>query len=301
MSDLETEPTVACVVLNWHDVPRTVACVSRLLEVANLTSIWVVDNESDGDLVPELAELGSPLVQSVTSPVNLGFSAGMNLGLVHAARQADLVLCVNNDLLISGGDVAGLSAALMADPTLDMVAPEIENADGSIVRGGEFRPWTFGTREGADVCEPDFLTWACVMLRADALHRLGLLDERFFMYWEDVEFALRVRRAGRRFRTVPESRAFHELSASHERAAGWVDCYSTYGVVALGRLIGGRARAGSWVRVLARVGKSVARRDGRRTRFHLLGVRLALSAAARRGRPAHEVVASYRGRELRHD
>lgn len=281
---------MGAVVLNWHDPTRTVACVTRLLADPQVGHVWVVDNESDGTLAPLLREpTADGRVTVLEQAANLGFSAGMNAGLRPACAAYDEVLALNNDASVEPADLARLRAALAADPRCALTAPVVVTPAGVVSsRGGRLgRRWDVD-ETGPATEQPDFVTWACVVVRSAALAEAGFLDERFFMYWEDVEVSLRLRREGWHVRLVPDARCVHEVSVSHVRAGTAVPLYSSYGLVTLSRVVDRpHGRALAWWRVGARAAKALVRRRPGEARAHLRGARLAARAG---GRPAYEVL-----------
>ena len=225
-------PVVIGVVLNWRDASRTTNCVDNLLALKALHSIVVVDNESSG----ELRDLPSDRVVLVEKRDNLGFSRGVNEGIRRALGMgADAVLAINNDADLPEDSYDRLVRAWMsADQRGGVFAPRILNEDGSPQsNGGHFRPLDTSTNDLSSTSSINYLTWACVLVPRSTFEDIGLLDERFFMYWEDVDFGLRARDAGFALQLVSESHATHSKSASHGRAGASIDRYSTRGLVLL--------------------------------------------------------------------
>lgn len=263
---------VDAVVLNWRDAGRTVECVRRLQRETLVDRIWLVDNESTGELAVSISTEAMRNVIVLPVETNLGFSAGMNIGLTAALRDgADYVLAQNNDAYLHDGSLAKLLNEFR-DGEVGAVAPVILGPDGETQStGGVFTRWLLRTSDTASG-DPDYLTWAAVLLRAEALRDVGLLDERFFMYWEDVEFGLRLGAKGWRQVVARSAHATHESGASHDRAGAAILEYSTFGAVVLARVIGGpRATLGAVVRVAWRVVGNVLRLDWPRARAALIG------------------------------
>src|SRR3546814_12576618 len=103
----------------------------------------------------------------------------------------DLLLVINNDATLPAADLDHLIDALTDDPSLAVVGPRIVTPEGqTFSAGGVLNRVTWSIRQPRAGEQPDFLTWACVLLRRDAIAPAGLLDERFFLYWEGVESGL---------------------------------------------------------------------------------------------------------------
>lgn len=273
---------VHAVVLTWRDRARASAAVGRLLAQPRIAKVWLVENESDGTAWPTADDRLAFLPQKR----NLGFSAGVNVGLACAMDAgADAVLVQNDDAELLGRSVDTLVSELAAGNALGMVAPRVVDMSGRAqALGGAFSRWTMQTDALRDD-RLDYLTWACVLVRAQALRDVGMLSDRFFMYWEDVEFGIRLTDAGWGMRVVDSATLVHEGGASHARAGAAVMEYSTFGVVVLARTLDGVApKVGALLRVLRRLGGALLLRDGGRfvavARGAWMGIRATAPATA---------------------
>ncbi|MBN9106518.1 MAG: glycosyltransferase family 2 protein [Propionibacteriaceae bacterium] len=248
----------SAVVLTWRDVTRTVRCVRSLLQSPSLDMVIVVDNESSRALGGALAEpIESGRCRLIENRENLGFAAGVNTGLRAAvALGANYILVINNDATIDPRSVDLLLLAA-AGSGLALAAPRVVHPDGTRERSwGRLTRTMALDREIPHECA-DYFTWACVVIRADALERIGFLDESFFMYWEDVDFGLRLRRAGLAASLVPGANVVHTTSSSHSNAGSLVQGYSSHGLMVLS-IREGRRRWGL-ARVAARVVRAAVR------------------------------------------
>jgi N-acetylglucosaminyl-diphospho-decaprenol L-rhamnosyltransferase len=190
--------------------------------------VVVVDNGStDGSL--DMVRGRYRHVLAIDAGANLGFSKANNLGI--RATSSDLVLLLNSDTEVPGGAIDGLARELRAHPEAAVAGPRLVDAQGrpelSIGRMigpiNELRQKVTGAlydrgwgpvrrrveRSLATPQEVDWVSGACLLVwRADA-EAVGLLDERFFLYTEDVDFCASVRRRGRRVRFVPSVEVRH--------------------------------------------------------------------------------------------
>jgi GT2 family glycosyltransferase len=228
-----SKPKLVAVTINWKDDIRTSKCVEALLLSEKVECVIVVDNESAGTM-KGLAGV-HPRCLIVEQPKNLGFAAGMNVGIENALRiGASHILCINNDAQIENTDIEKLFAAL-GNQNLYMVGPKILNTDGSLQSKGErISPRGRLSFRRTNFRDEIYLTWACVMLKAETFHRVGFLDTRFFMYQEDVDFCLRMLEMGLRYELVTGANCYHELNASHSKSKGLVEAYSMASLVAFG-------------------------------------------------------------------
>ena len=216
--------TLAVVIVNYRTPDLVQACLESL--VPQLTALHaeaiVVDNAS-GDRSLETIEewlSGCPgafseKIRLVASPVNGGFSAGNNLGM----RQVDskYYLLLNSDTIVRPGAIATLLERMEREPGIGALGPRLEYLDGTpqvsrfrrrgviseFIRGAQINAITqlFRTKNTPiELDEPeqtlDWVSFACVLLRGDVVRQVGLMDEAFFMYFEDIEYCLRMKKAG---------------------------------------------------------------------------------------------------------
>lgn len=204
--------------LNWKDDERTLRCVSSLLESPLIERVLVVDNEatSGSPLARALESLDSVRTQIIAFPENRGFAGGINPGLEKLIADGfDNILVINNDATISPESVEMLLNAQRRASPLTLVGPRICYPDGSVQAAGSRIHWITAKVEHASwPGHTDYLTWACVLVSKEVLEAVGYLDERFFMYWEDADFSLRLSHAGGHLLVVEDAIAVHEESAT---------------------------------------------------------------------------------------
>lgn len=253
---------LAAVTLNWHDTESTLRCVASLLAQDTSLHVYVVDNESDGGLASAVDRSFGSAVTVIEVAENRGFAGGINLGLRRALDEgAWAILAINNDAFAEPNAV-GLMAQQLFDARTGVVGPRILNSDGSLQSTGcKLKAWGARTEESGPHGRVDFFTWACVLLRSEMLDQIGLLDESFFMYWEDADFGLRVRNAGWELSLASQAHVIHELSASHERAGVRIGFYSTLGLQRMAQIHGGAWKWWVPYRVLGRFFNAI--RQGR--------------------------------------
>jgi GT2 family glycosyltransferase len=208
---------LVAVVVNWNGGDDTLAALESLHGVP---AICVDNGSKDGSATAVAERL--PDVELVRTGANLGFAAGSNVGIRRALeRGADWVLLLNNDAVAEPGLRDALAAAAAARPDAGLLACKILFADGVAVQyaGASFnarlgysgRVETAGRDELRDVGRAD---GAALAVSRPALERAGMLDESLFMYVEDVEWSLRIRRAGFAVVFVPGARVRHKGAAA---------------------------------------------------------------------------------------
>lgn len=202
--------------------------------------VVVVDNaSSDGSLA--LVRARWPSVQVIDAGANLGFSRANNIGI--RATASEFVLLLNGDTVVPAGAIDRLVADLRAHPEAAIAGPRLVDAAGrpeisvghmigplnelrqKLVGRLYERGWGFVRRRverSLSVArEVDWVSGACLLVRRTEAEAVGLLDERFFLYTEDVDFCASVRARGRRVRFVPSVEVQHlrGRSRSHDPAA----------------------------------------------------------------------------------
>jgi len=235
-------PHVLIVVLNWNGLADTLACLEsmRRLEYPAYEVLVVDNGSSDGS--PAAIRERFPDVTLIETGENLGFAGGNNVGIRHALEiGADYVLLLNNDTEVSPDFLSRLVEAAEADSQVGMAGPTIYYYDRPEViwsAGGEI-DWRRGCTRmvglderddgqfGGAPREVDFITGCAVLVRATALRQAGLLDERFFMYYEEVEWCVRTRRAGFRIVHVPQAHIWHKIAPSAQSDSPRVHYYMT--------------------------------------------------------------------------
>lgn len=217
---LWTAMKICAVILNYFGADDTIACVRQLLRQP-LERICVADNSADRAETGRLAETFAPhsRVHLLDTGTNCGFAGGIN----HCLRSQclpdfDAVLVMNNDTVITDGFVATLADGASKDG-LHIAGPRIHHHPdtGRLWSRGCFYNCWFGTVTGRSWGMPGavfYLTGCCMLIQRCVLDTIGLFDERFFMYGEDVEFCSRAARAGLRLGVVDEALLFHKTSAS---------------------------------------------------------------------------------------
>jgi len=187
----------------------------------------VVDNGSTDGTV-EFIKRHFPHVEVIVNSCNLGFAAGSNIGIRYAiAKKADYIFLLNNDTLVSPDCIDNLVAQAHTLPNAGILTPKIvyaENSNQIWFAGSWCHPLTldatgFGRCKSYQIqdCEPqpvDYIFGTAMLIRREVVERIGLFDESFFMYYEDMDFCLRARAAGYKLYYVPTAIVQHHVAAS---------------------------------------------------------------------------------------
>jgi len=181
----------------------------------------------------------------IQNEANLGFAGGNNVGMRYVlaaggARDGSYVCLLNNDTVVSREWLTRMVQHISVDATIgaagamlyEYSAPElVESAGGGVVKSWQGMPrGTTATRQrrGTPDVIPrrlDFLTGACLLMRAATLERTGLIDERYFMYCEDIDFSLRIRSLGLRLALVPDAELWHKAGGTMPHRSAMHDYY----------------------------------------------------------------------------
>jgi N-acetylglucosaminyl-diphospho-decaprenol L-rhamnosyltransferase len=231
---------LAVVVVNFNAGEHLLRCLASVVEHAGAAGVEVVvvDNASEDGSERAAAE-AFPSATVIPTGSNRGFAAGVNVGI--GATTAPFVLVLNPDAEIWEGTLEGLAKLAAERPVAGAIGPLIRNADGSIYPsprvhptigvavGHAFlapvwpdNPWTRRYRmagwDRSSEREVEWISGSAFLLRREALDRVGLLDERFFLYAEEVDLFRRLREDGWQVLFTPELEVLHEGGVSTGRS-----------------------------------------------------------------------------------
>jgi len=244
-------PELAVIIVSYNVRTLLRACLDSLqadLARSRLgAEIWVVDNAS-ADGSAEMVRRRFPQVHLIASDQNLGFAAGNNLALKAllqkapcASRAMEYVLLLNPDTTVQPGALDTLLAFMAEHPGAGAAGAQLRYPDGSFQHSAfrfptlvqillDFFPlhhrlihsWVNGRYprawyERGEPFEIDHPLGAAMMVRREAIQKIGLLDERFFMYCEEIDWCWRMKRAGWRVYCVPRAVVIHhEAQSAHQ-------------------------------------------------------------------------------------
>ncbi len=266
---------VLIVVVNYRTPGRAIDCLASIAAERTGSSadrVVVVDNASGDGSVDRLREAiaargWSGWASLVASDRNGGFAAGNNLAIREelrrtAGERARYVLLLNPDTVIRPGAVSELASFMDAHPEAGVAGSRVENADGRPQGSARRFPSALGELEstarlgllsrllrrhaipipeGDHPMRCEWVSGAAMMIRSEVFDAIGLMDEEFFLYYEETDFCRRAVRAGWQVWFVPGSRVLHhEGSATgirernRRRPRYWFESRRRYFVKALG-------------------------------------------------------------------
>lgn len=286
---------VSCVIVNYNRRDDTLACLQSLHEMESVPHIIIVDNGSTDGSVAAFKSLPQPATL-IEAGRNLGFGKGANLGIREALRRgSSYIWLLNNDTLVAPDSLAHLLRTLEEAPSVGGVASVILRMSDRTIEaygGGSVNEWLGTTRPFASpkTRRLDYLACASALVRSDVFNEVGLFDEVFFAYYEDIDLSLRLRSAGWGIAVAPSSTIRHRGAATtnegEETRSLWGDLvYVESAGAFLGKHMDPRKVVGTPLRLLAMIGVRIARRQWRRlpivvVRF-LRGFRRGYSSARR--------------------
>lgn len=185
-------------------------------------SVIVMENSPDSGCLneSEAAEI-LPGTRVIRNRANRGFAAGNNPGIQEFIRQdVKFIWLLNNDTLVHPDALRLAWNTMQQHSDWGVCGMKIWDDTGTHIQcigGGLLHPKKIYTADNFDPdFTPDFITGCSMLIRREALMKTGLLDETFFMYFEDVDFCLRIRRAGFAIGVSPESEIYHFGGSSGE-------------------------------------------------------------------------------------
>lgn len=220
-------------ILNWNGALDTTNCVKSLLSMTNAgghrVQVLVIDNGSRPDDWQLLRDnLHGLNLQLVRQEQNLGFAGGHNVAFEMALQQSfDFIWLVNNDSLVKAGALDALVARIDSEPHCGIVSPVVlAMADESVIDFcGARHDWknldsiSCTSIEEARVMEQAYpkemwLMGAAIMLRVDAVREVGVLDHRYFAYYEDNDICARMSEKGWLCRMAFDALVLHDHPVS---------------------------------------------------------------------------------------
>jgi GT2 family glycosyltransferase len=285
----EVFPKVSIITLNWNGKHDTIECVASLRELNYPNyDIVVVDNGSTDGSVPVLRGQ-YPDVTIIENGRNLGYSEGFNAGLRCAYESgADYLLIVNNDTIVDPDVLNALVRVAETDNRIGFASGKVYSYDepDKLQTAGRLNHPVLLV-EGLVGCgeidrgqydqtrEYDFLDDIFLLVRREAYERTGGYDPNFFLYYEETDWCVRVRRAGYKLVYTPEAKVWHK----HGRSTGGVRGSTFAYYMTRNQIVFMRRNGlhGAFARYMWHLATSIPRRMARfvkRRRFDLLAAYL---------------------------
>lgn len=226
---------IVVIIINYRTPQLTLDCLESLIpELMPLEAkVVVVDNDSRDDSCEIIQNWidnknEGEQVELIASVENTGFSGGNNCGIRHI--NAEYYLLLNSDTLLRKGAISLLLDAVVKEPSAGLVSPRLEWPDGTpqescfrfhtpiseLIGSATTGPITRLFKKFNVPCrvsnKSDFYEWtsfACVLVKSEVFNDVGLMDDGYFMYFEDVAFAYRAQQLGWKVLNVPKAHVVH--------------------------------------------------------------------------------------------
>ncbi len=294
-----TYPLVSAVVLTWNQLSLVLDCLDSLRRIDYPRfRVVAVDNGSQDGTAAMIRER-CPDVTVVENRQNLGFAEGNNVGIRRSlADGADYVMLLNDDTVVAPEMVRELITFAELRPAVGIVGPVIRYQDvphiiwsaGNTIdwRTGSLRRLCANRRDSEAPTRPygvDYVTGCALCIKREVIERIGLLDARYFIYYEESDWCMRARAKGYEVMVIPSARIWHKVSATMKQDSPATTYYMTRNAfLFLARHMRGRARVAALARVSLRELRTTAAHSVKPQYRHLranrdarvLGVRDAL-------------------------
>lgn len=225
-------PLAVIVVINWNNPGDTIICI-KSINYLNYTNyhVLIIDNGSDDDSLRLLSEAtkDNPRFTVMETGDNLGFSGGVNYGIVKASEmKADYIWLLNNDTEVAPDCLSNLIKAMEENSDVAIAGSKILLASERNTiwhAGATFAMYTGQPQHlgmGADINDPayssnkfvDYVTGSSLIIRKNDIETIGFMDDRFYLYYEEADLCYRARNHGLKILYVAESKLWHKVAAS---------------------------------------------------------------------------------------
>lgn len=214
---------VQIIILQYNNSDSTIKCLNSLL-VLNYGNfkVLVVDNASEtedakkiSDFISNHSAMGYELK---VMNLNLGYSSGNNYGIKYALEnQADYIWVLNNDVFVEKDSLSKLIEVAEKNPSIGILSPVLDEGDKKVY-GGKIKWLKAELSHSIQKLENNqYIPGTAMLLRTEIVKKIGFLDERYFLYFEDAEYSLRAQKAGYELMTVEESLVHHDVSSTTKK------------------------------------------------------------------------------------
>lgn len=224
MNKVITSPKVFVIVLNYNGIETLSTCLTSIFQSNyNNFEVVVIDNNSkDGSF--EKARHNFSRAHFIKNSSNIGFAQGNNVGIRFALEKfADYVFLLNNDATIEPTSLTTLIKNAEKNSRAGILSPIIKKADGNSIwfAGGNLNFKKMRAEHNFDIASSQpyntqYLSGCAMLIKKEVFKKIGLFDERYFLYYEDADLSFRAMKAGFDLLVVPQSSVVH-LEQSNEK------------------------------------------------------------------------------------
>lgn len=222
---------VAVIIPNWNGKEFLNTCLHSI-EAQTMTSLIIVVDNGSTDGSQELIRSSFPNIHLIPLDKNYGFVGGVNPGISYAISQnIPFVALFNNDAMADTAWLSKLYDEITSNDTIGIVASKIRHFEGSLLdsTGEEYSVWGLPFARGRDEIDTGqydtqqeifSASGGASMYRSEMLSKIGLFDQRFFAYFEDVDISFRAQLSGWRVRYQPTAVVYHRIGGTSGRHPG---------------------------------------------------------------------------------
>lgn len=228
-------PLVHILVLNFNRCADTVECLFSLQRISyEAAKIVLIDNNSSDGSKEKIREM-FPNVTIIQNEANLGFAGGFNRGIKNSILNgAEYLLLLNNDTVVAPEIIDEFLKAITAFPKAGILGAKI------LYYGQDNKIWSMGARwnpgevgfnhlgwgelddgkNWEEVLPVDYVNGCALFFPRELVEKIGMMEEKFFLNWEEIDWCYRARRAGYSCLAVPGAKIWHKISASFSEGFG---------------------------------------------------------------------------------
>jgi GT2 family glycosyltransferase len=210
---------VAIIIVTWNRRSDLLECLDSLAKLSYPTyEVIVVDNASTDGSAHEVSQR-FPHVTLIKNVENLGFVGGNNIGIDLArGKGAEYIFLLNDDTIVTPDLITELVKIAESAIDIGIVGASVysyHQPTEVLFKGGNINRW-FGTTASEDseplkaVRQFDYVAGCSMLVKKNVIDKIGLLDSRFFMYFEDTDWCFRARKAGYRIVCTPQAKVWHK-------------------------------------------------------------------------------------------
>ncbi len=234
------DPYIITIILNTNRRDDTLACLDSLLKSTYRHHKAIVLDNASTDGSVEAIRAAFPTAEILELTDNLGYAGNNNVGIQAALDQdADWIFVLNEDTILDSGCLACLVEATASDSQIGIVGPMVYHHDEPDIiqsAGGHLNRYWEDSHIAAN--EPDhnqfsrphpvdWISGCAILVKREVIEQVGMLDERFFYYWEETEWCIRANKQGWKIMHVPQAKLWHKGVQREYRPKPSVTYYKT--------------------------------------------------------------------------
>jgi len=213
----DSQPKIFVIVLNFNGLAVLTQCLSSVYQsrYLNFEVVVVDNNSSDGSL--EQAKKSFSRANFIKNSENFGFSRGNNVGIRWALEKfADYILILNNDTVLEKTTLSELVQSMQKNESAGIISPVVLSADnqsvwfaGGIIDWHKMKTSHIYEIKSDSPYSSEYISGCAMFVKKDVFKKIGIFDERFFLYYEDTDFSMRAKKAGFDLLIVPAAHIKH--------------------------------------------------------------------------------------------